>query len=69
MIIADIGQALWGTQWQTDMAKALDVSDRTVRRWVAGTTPIPRGIYADLIRVMTERQADLDDLIERAKAC
>lgn len=27
---------------QTSLASALDISDRTMRRYVAGTAPIPR---------------------------
>lgn len=66
-MLAEIGQALYGTNWQTDMARALDVSDRQVRRWVAGTTPPPAGVYVDLMRIMQGRQIALDDLIERAR--
>jgi len=67
MLLSDIGMALYGAQWQTDMAQALAVSARQVRRWVAGTTPVPAGIYVDLMRIMLEHQAALDDLIERAR--
>lgn len=35
---------------QTSMARMLDVADRSVRRWIAGTAPIPDGV-----RVWVER--------------
>lgn len=64
-ILREIGEALYGSRWQTDMAEALEVSDRTVRRWAAGDT-IPAGVWIDLIRIMQERAVLLDDLVERA---
>jgi len=34
------GYTLFGNQWQTPLAAALEVSDRTVRRWVVDGAPI-----------------------------
>lgn len=36
------GERLYGAQWRAALGRALDVSDRTVRRWAAGEWPIPR---------------------------
>lgn len=65
-LLVSIGQALYGSQWQSDMARDLDTSDRTVRRWVAGA-PIPPGVFVDLMRILQERALILDDLAEVAK--
>ena len=35
------GRALFGSAWQVAMAKALDVNERTVRRWHAGDSNVP----------------------------
>lgn len=32
-----LGRVVWGNQWQTPLARELGISDRTVRRWRAGT--------------------------------
>jgi DNA-binding transcriptional regulator LsrR (DeoR family) len=32
-LLERIGKALYGDRWQTQLAKALGMSDRTVRRW------------------------------------
>jgi hypothetical protein len=32
---------LFGYGWQTRLARELEVNTSTVRRWVAGTVPIP----------------------------
>ena len=65
-LLREIGEALYGSRWQTDMAAALEVSDRTVRRWAAGDT-IPTGVWTDLMRLMQQRATALDDLVERAR--
>mgnify|MGYP001258084370 CR=1 FL=1 len=61
------GEALYGPRWQTDLSRDLGVSDRTMRRWVAGVDDIPGGVYADLSRLMLERAQTLDELAEECK--
>lgn len=39
--LAAIGRQLYGDRWQTAMAQALGVADRTVRRWAAGQAVPP----------------------------
>lgn len=36
-----LGASLWGSQWQSAMARALGVNARTVRRWAAGDYAVP----------------------------
>ena len=57
------GAALCGPRWQTELALALGVGDRTMRRWVAGTSPLPAGLRGDLERLCRARRAALDDLL------
>lgn len=66
-LLIDVGRALWGERWQTEMARALQVSDRTIRGWAAGERPTPPGIFVDLLRIVIERQALLDDLVAKIK--
>lgn len=58
-----IGTALYGSQWQSALARDLGVADRTMRRWVAGESPIPTGIIADLHRLLRERQMDIKTVL------
>ena len=58
-----IGTALYGQQWQSALARDLGVADRTMRRWVAGESPIPTGIIADLHRLLRERQINIQELL------
>jgi hypothetical protein len=67
-LLVECGEALYGPQWQSALARDLSVADRTVRRWVAGTSEVPAGLYVDLLRLTQERAAALDALAERLKA-
>lgn len=65
-ILIDCGEALYGPLWQSELARQLGVSDRTVRRWVAGGD-MPAGVYIDLLRLTQERAGILDALGERLR--
>lgn len=64
-LLAECGEALYGPRWQSELARDLAVSDRTVRRWVAGTSEVPAGLWVDLLRLTQERAAQLDALAPR----
>lgn len=66
-LLVECGEALYGPRWQSELARELQVSDRTVRRWVAGTTDMPAGLYLDLLRLTQERAAVLDALAPRLR--
>lgn len=66
-LLVECGEALYGQQWQSALARDLGVADRTVRRWVAGTSEVPAGLYVDLLRLTQERAAALDALAPRLR--
>lgn len=41
------GTALFGPSWHGPLSRALDVSDRTLRRWMSGEFEMPEGIWAE----------------------
>ena len=61
------GVALYGERWQSELSRDLDVTDRTIRRWLAGDQPVPSGVAVDLLRLVTERASDIDELIPMLK--
>lgn len=67
-LLAETGEALYGPRWQSDLARDLDISIRTMQRWAADSASMPVGVYVDLLRLTQERAALLDDLAERLKA-
>lgn len=66
-LLVESGEALYGPRWQADLARDLGVADRTIRRWVAGTSEVPAGLYLDLLRLTQERAAALDALAPRLR--
>lgn len=63
MILRRCGEALYGERWQSPLARDLDISDRHMRRMVSGAADVPDGVYLDLHRLLTERAAEIDDLL------
>ena len=66
-LLTKCGEALYGPRWQSELSRDLDVDDRTMRRWVSGDSPVPVGVNVDLLRLLTERAADIDDLVPQVK--
>ena len=52
-----IGEELFGKWgWQTKMAKELGVNISSVKRWIAGTVPIPSPVILALEHLLTKKQ-------------
>lgn len=68
VLLRQIGEALYGAEWQTPLSQAVGVSDRSVRRWAAGTDEVPPGVWHDIHRHAYARWATIryfDEEIER----
>jgi DNA-binding transcriptional regulator YiaG len=57
-LFARVGETLYGPQWQCEVARALGVSDRSVRYWVAGRR-IPDGIWQDMLPLFGAKISEL----------
>jgi len=66
-LLTDVGEALYGPRWQSDLARDLIISDRTVRRWAAGIDDLPPGVALDLLRLCHARGQAIDDVVERLR--
>jgi hypothetical protein len=58
------GRALHGERWQTALAQDLGVTDRTMRRWLAGHSPIPDRVEAQLQGLLARRMGELRGVSE-----
>ncbi len=57
--IREAGESLFGPRFTSDLARLLGVSDRTVRRWCAGTwEPMPF-VWPALRLAMEQRIVDI----------
>jgi hypothetical protein len=61
--LATAGRALYGERWQTALAHDLHVSDRTMRRWLAGDSAISEHVERDLRAVLVARHGAIDGMI------
>ncbi len=55
------GWALYGRSWKTAMAIDLTVDARRITHWLAGTRPVPTGVWNDLQKIAGQRLADLQE--------
>lgn len=63
-LLREIGEALYGPRWQSEMARARGVAVRTVQRWDAGQ-PIPDGLWPELREDIHARRGTLGDLLKK----
>jgi transcriptional regulator with XRE-family HTH domain len=64
-LLTAVGEALYGARWQSDIARDLGVSDRTIRRWASGED-IPRpGVWRDLLALVLAHEKGLG-VVKRA---
>ncbi|MCG7412051.1 helix-turn-helix domain-containing protein [Moraxella nonliquefaciens] len=61
-LLIKVGQALYGTQWQSDLARALDVDSRRVRQWLNDERPIPEWLSSELNALLTKNINDCQHL-------
>ena len=63
-IIRLIGEALFGSQWQSDLAEALGVSSRTVRRWLASEDRPRPGIWRNLHALLLDHERRIREILK-----
>lgn len=55
-----VGLVLYGPYWPEYIAKELDVSERTIRRWYSGkTNTMPDRIAVELTKLLSKRIRDI----------
>ena len=55
-LLRQIGEAIYGERWQSDMRDALGLTDATrIRDWLSGRRRIPAGVVTDLLNLARER--------------
>ena len=54
-LLVNVGMLVCGDEWQRPLARLLLVDARLVRRWAAGTRPIPCDKVEHLVRLLEAR--------------
>lgn len=67
--IATAGRLLYGERWQSDLARALGVSVRTMQNWFADPASsshrtMPAGVVSDVIDLMQARRRDISTWLD-----
>jgi hypothetical protein len=62
--LAAVGSSLFGPTWQTRLANALGVNDRTLRRWASGENAIPAYVRVELLVLCEKRREGIDHAIK-----
>lgn len=65
-LLRSVGVARFGPEWQKPLSEALNISPRTMRRWMNGEFEIPEGIFTELVQLVEEglklRERELKEL-------
>jgi hypothetical protein len=62
--LQEVGLAIYGPHWQGPLTSALNVDERTFRRWVGGT-PVPPGVVDDVLQLWKERMSEATAIMDR----
>jgi hypothetical protein len=57
--LAQAGQALYGPNWQSQLARDIGVSIRSMQYMAAGARPVHSGIANDVIEALRKRTTEL----------
>jgi hypothetical protein len=67
-ILQEVGRALYGDIWQSELARDLGCNDRTVRKWNAGDAPIPEYLGGEVAKICRRRGDRLIEIAEQLGA-
>lgn len=65
-LLAAIGEALYGPSWKMELAAALRVDDRSLRRWLQ-TGEVPLGVWRDLVVLLAARREVIGSLLDEVR--
>lgn len=63
-VLAEVGKTLYGNHI-VGLSALLDVSDKTIRRWLDGGSPIPDRVWMTLADALNERGHKLEALASK----
>jgi hypothetical protein len=59
-LLSEVGQAIYGAEWQSEVCRKICVSERSMSRWIDGTDRIPWCVWFDVCRHLERRALTLD---------
>ena len=61
------GRALYGSEWQSKLAHALNIDSRRIRQWMAGEREPAPGITRDIIALLEANKVELAATLRKFK--
>jgi hypothetical protein len=64
-LLFQAGEALYGRDWQSPLARALGINLRRMQRWATGEYQPSEDNWRDIVELLCERQISLSDVYEK----
>ncbi|WP_230657759.1 helix-turn-helix domain-containing protein [Psychrobacter sp. I-STPA10] len=64
-LLEAIGNTLYGDQWQTNLARSLDIDSRRVRQWINKERPIPDWLAKECKILLEKNKLECEELIKK----
>lgn len=61
------GTALYGESWQGKFSREFGVGARSIRRWLAGSAPIPSSMTIEIQDALLSKAKDIDEALMAIK--
>jgi len=58
------GRLLYGDQWQSNLARDLNIDSRRVRQWTTSDRPISEWVYSELLIILRNNAQSINQFIE-----
>lgn len=59
--LTQAGSILYGKQWQSELARSLEVDSRRVRDWLQGRRPVPIGVKWEIIDLLKSKSIEANE--------
>lgn len=64
-LLIKVAILLFGNNWQSGLAGELGIAERTLRRWIAGSAPVPLGVWYDVRSRLSDRSVEIERMQTR----
>jgi hypothetical protein len=62
--LREVGEAIWGAEWVSPLARTVGVAVRTAQRWASGDSPVPEYVFEALAPTISESKLKLRQRLE-----
>ena len=63
-LLTRLGRAAFGSSWKASLADSLQIVRPTITDWTTGKKPIPVGVWADIKKILEDRNMEINSAIK-----